>query len=1031
MIRVLHLSDFHFDEKYISEYKVEVEKLCKSLDGQSIDIVVFSGDLVNQGTKTDTFFIASDILLKPLLKTVRCDKNNLLVVPGNHDVDRTAELDVITGGIARISTLADLEKYVSSKQQKDLSFTRMKSYNEYVKDFFSGTSAYIDEYCFTNILDIDGKRIGIVGLNTAWRCFDSKKDRGNLLLPKTAVFNALERIKDCQFVICSMHHDIHDFKDFVMLDIEDLIYEKCHLLLTGHYHKSRTSLHVATEVGLLHTAAAATVNINDRISKFGYTIIEIDDYYHLSIHNYVKVDGQYIAEPVTEQDLPMNEDKKSANKFRKNMRKLKNEAISRANDLFVTGRDIRDNKGYGFIDLFGNPVIKDKSIQEIINEKKAGNVFSLQTILESKDNMILYGSDKCGKTSLLWKLLLDALDIFDKLQIIPLLIDCDDYKYNRKLNVRNDLLNKLEVNKRNLDIILDRYTVLVLLDNYDNRNKHIEEQIKEGLKNFPHLRIIACGEERLSSGVEKIYIAEKEMMNLFIHNITYKEIHHLTMKWPNLTVERRKSFEEKIENLFEQIHIPLNYWTATLFLWIMEKTDQSNIRNNFELVQLYIDELLDKKGIVQYSEINIQYTELQTYLGCLAECLLKHETDDYSISYQELVNMTEEHIKTHNKFTESSNNTINALLKKGVIYENKDGRFTFRLKGVFEYFLALRMSESSEFLGNVTKAWNYYLSFGNEFELYAGFKKDDVDFVKFIYDRTKEILSPLTQLDDYSNIDEHLRDDVVRISSTIASASSELMQRIDLNDDNADDEEGGLIMLTIPSPVDNSKVERKRCYEDYTLCADTIMKALFILSRVYRNSNICDYQLDNTPDEILNFILTGSCNMGIRFMNECENSSSIKDSNTRNLIKTLLQFMPIVVEVFLYDAIAQKNLKRVLEEKLKDLKKAPEGNQFRIFLLTFILLDLDLENNYPLLDELDKFIDKGVLRYASHCKFLIYAAKNSDNDGIRERLIKKAVLYAKQFESTDNLENEIRKNIESKVLENKTRRAYVKIDYKP
>lgn len=870
-----------------------------------------------------------------------------------------------------------------------------------------------------------------MGLNSAWRCFDSQKDRGNLLLPRTAVINAMEKIKDCQFVICSMHHDMHDFKDFVMLDIEDIIYEKCHLLLTGHYHKSRASLHVANEVGLLHSSAAATVNVYDNSSKFGYTIIDIDDYYHLSIHNYVRVDGQYIAEPVIGQDLPMNEDKKSANKFRKNMRKLKNDAISRANDLFVTGRDIRDNKGYGFIDLFGNPVIKDKSIQEIINENKAGNVFSLQSILESQDNIMLYGSDKCGKTSLLWKLQLDALDNFDKLQIIPVLIDCDDYKYDRKLNIRNDLQNKLELNRKNFDLILDRYTILVLLDNYDNRNKHIEEHINDGLNNIPHIRIIACGEERLSSGVEKTTIADKQMKNLFIHSITYKEIHDLTMKWPNISIDRKREFEEKIEKLFEQIHIPLNYWTATLFLWIMEKTDQSNIRNNFELVQLYIDELLDKKGIVQYAEINIQYSELQTYLGNLAESLLKHEKEEYSITYQELVNMTEEHISTHKKYTETSNNTINTLLKKGVIYENKEGRYTFRLKGVFEYFLALRMSESSEFLDKVKGAWNYYLSFGNEFELYAGFKKDDVDFVKFIFDRTKEILSPLTKLDDYYRIDEHLRNDVVRISSNIASASSVLMQKIDYNDDNADDEEGGLIMLNTPSPIDNSKVERKKRYEDYSLCADTIMKALFILSRVYRNSNICDFEEDNTPDEILNFVLTGSCNMGLRFMNECENSPSIKESNTRNLVKALLQFMPIVVEAFLYDAIAQKNLKRVIEEKLVELKNAPEGNQFRIFLLTFILLDLDLESYYPLLYDLDMYIDKGVLRYASYCKILIYAVKNSDNASMRERLIKKAVSYAKQFDFDDNFEDEIRKDIESKMLENRTKRAYVKIDYKP
>lgn len=152
MIRVLHLSDFHFDEKYISEYKAEVEKLCESLESQRIDIVVFSGDLVNKGTKKETFSIASEILFNPVLETVKCDKTNLLIVPGNHDVNRQSELPIITKGIDNISTLMGLEEFVSNKEQKELSFERMKSYNEYVKDFYSDTNAYIDEYCFVNIL---------------------------------------------------------------------------------------------------------------------------------------------------------------------------------------------------------------------------------------------------------------------------------------------------------------------------------------------------------------------------------------------------------------------------------------------------------------------------------------------------------------------------------------------------------------------------------------------------------------------------------------------------------------------------------------------------------------------------------------------------------------------------------------------------------------------------------------------------------------------------------------------------------------
>lgn len=53
--------------------------------------------------------------------------------------------------------------------------------------------------------------------------------------------------------------------------------------------------------------------------------------------------------------------------------------------------------------------------------------------------------------------------------------------------------------------------------------------------------------------------------------------------------------EEKIIHIFSQMHIPFNFWTTSLFLWILERTDESNIHNNFELINLYVDEILGKR----------------------------------------------------------------------------------------------------------------------------------------------------------------------------------------------------------------------------------------------------------------------------------------------------------------------------------------------------------------------------------------------------------------------------------------------------
>lgn len=96
-VRILHLSDFHFSP----DTKWDSTQLLKSLtkavadlvgDGLAPDLVAITGDVARSGKKKE-YDQARDWLDKGLLKKALrkgFSRSHILIVPGNHDVNRTA-----------------------------------------------------------------------------------------------------------------------------------------------------------------------------------------------------------------------------------------------------------------------------------------------------------------------------------------------------------------------------------------------------------------------------------------------------------------------------------------------------------------------------------------------------------------------------------------------------------------------------------------------------------------------------------------------------------------------------------------------------------------------------------------------------------------------------------------------------------------------------------------------------------------------------------------------------------------------------
>ena len=1032
-MNILHISDFHYLERNDSDYRTRVEKLCNDVSNKAIDLIVFSGDLVYEGGKLDTFKKASSILFDELLKATNLDKSKIVITQGNHDMERGTEIHSITKDLDSIMTSNAVDDFCKDSRSVELSFENSKHYNEYIREYYNGVDIEINDFCNTRTQNINGINIGVLSVNSAWRCKKSEQDRGNLLMHIPTVNDAVFKIKDCDVILVTMHHRLSDFKEFIESELSNIIYDRCHLLLTGHYHKALMGTSCYGDSGILFSSAPAIYNRHDPKSEYGYRIIGLQKDAKGEIiaqeTTYHFVGGQFLAHPTKEIPMPMTVEKHEINEFRRSIGRLYSDAEIKADDLFVSDKLNVDIEGMTFKSLYVTSIIKDISEAEAVTTRKKGNLYTESSIIEANKNFIIFGQNKSGKTSLLWKIYLDLLKTYNIKKTIPYFLSYKEYSNGKPIDLLRSVRNKLEINTAKTEAVFKEYKLLLLVDDINYSDERFFHDLEESLSAFPEVNLIICAEESISAWFETDKFKRFKLEKLYIHEITRKEIHQLTKKWPKLKGDRL-TIEEKIISLFNQLHIPYNYWTTSLFLWVLEKTDNTKIRNNFELVSLYIDEILGQKHIIESrgKELKIEYKDLQSYLGAMARCMYKHPENVYGLTFKQLGDFTEEYCQTNKKFPHNYAPILEMLQNNRVIV-NEDGLYSFRLKGVFEFFLALNMSEDENFKDSILNDNQLYLSFGNEIELYAGFKRKDFKFVEDVLAKTELILKPLFDNPDYADIDGQFAYQIKQLSDVVNAAKQLAAKVMDMSDA---DKEDVSMALAVPSAIDSRHVEIKQLHNINDPTPADLEKAVFMACRVYRNSDICNDPV--TGGKMLDFLLTACCKLAFVFVEEVKKDFE-KDNELTEMAKTLYNFLPIVIQSFFFDAISQFNLGRVFEEKLNELEQTPQGNLFKLFIVLFTLLDLDIKEYKNRLGDVVTYIPKGLFRFSSFTKLLILIMRNSESEELiqpfKDMVIKlKLEMYNKEEGSKDDFINDLAKQIEQDKIKKQAIKKASEADFK-
>src|SRR5690606_1432771 len=201
------------------------------------------------------------------------------------------------------------------------------------------------------------------------------------------------------------------------------------------------------------------------------------------------------------------------------------------------------------------------------------------------------------------------------------------------------------------------------------------------------------------------------------------------------------------------------------------------------------------------------------------------------------------------------------------------------------------------------------------------------------------------------------------------------------------DEVEELVSLENGSNNDSQSEVTKKEVHKLDESIESLEKALFILGRVFKN--IDEVKSNKTVYEIFDYILDSSCYWGFKFIDDIK-INDIKEllkeeheDEAKKLIKVLTNFIPTLVQTRTNDMIGDKNLEKVISSKIDKIKteKKSDKNQYKLFILYFLLLDINLIKNKDLIDEIRKLITIPVLRYSILLKLNYYLGfKVNKND---------------------------------------------------
>lgn len=281
----LHLSDLHFLDKHAWRDNRVLGDLIKDIQdrltaGVQIDLVFCTGDIGFGETSKEPMseqYEDALVFFDQVLNACGLSRDRLFIVPGNHDIDRKKVLKSQTEWFrSEKRLLHEINQEFSDGSLEVINaMARLSAYSDFVNENLPHLKLNKSSF-FGKVLEVNGIKLAITGLNSAWTCVDKDDQLRLWLAGATQLHATREAIKtelagsDPGLRIGLIHHPYTWLNSEEAKDMQGKFEKDFDFLLHGHSHHQW----VVENPTPHHVMVAAGASTAETTAEFGYNIVE-------------------------------------------------------------------------------------------------------------------------------------------------------------------------------------------------------------------------------------------------------------------------------------------------------------------------------------------------------------------------------------------------------------------------------------------------------------------------------------------------------------------------------------------------------------------------------------------------------------------------------------------------------------------------------------------------------------------------------------------------------------------------------------
>ena len=284
-LTLLHLSDLHFghgnartrfdQRSVVNKILADVRGMVKKLGFP--DWIVLTGDVAFSAQQKE--YTAARAWIDKLLVAAGQDESRVLVVPGNHDVDRGKVRSPISSKMLHEKLRQNpeaIDEFIADKGSMKILWPKLKAYCNFSRDFRSPNLKPSEPFWMKSVRT-DFGRVVFVGLNTVLLSCDGNDSALNLMLGKGQIVDTIETLDDGgdhPLVIVLQHHPPQWLRDGGYLS--NSLKQIPHMLICGHVHEQGGLVAVdLNNAGLLKMVGGAGHLSGGEEGSHGFSWIQI------------------------------------------------------------------------------------------------------------------------------------------------------------------------------------------------------------------------------------------------------------------------------------------------------------------------------------------------------------------------------------------------------------------------------------------------------------------------------------------------------------------------------------------------------------------------------------------------------------------------------------------------------------------------------------------------------------------------------------------------------------------------------------